>query len=250
MKKYLIIGLISLAACKNNESADSSDYKTKRIEEAKHLYNQSRELNDPFTAITALQTLLIYDSTNAGYWDSLTTNYERSGLYLAMDKANNRLMALDPQNIKGQERQARGKVGAGKTDDAAADMRNLYNKTKDIKYLFQVAMIYIQKQKMDEAQKTIAEIELVPGYENGTVDLPAGSQGELQKVPNKAATTYFKGLFQLQKRNEAAGITLVKQALAIYPDFFLAQKDMETFEKMRKQGGQPGMQQGPPPQRP
>ncbi len=239
---------------------------------SKAMLARAQALNDPYTQLYALNSLIVSDTTGANsYSDSLATLYAKLNLTtqalavadkVLMKQPDNTamlelkasaLMALGrddegskmidslakkyPDNAKMNELQASALVKAGKTGDAANLFRKQYQQDSNPSTLVKLAYIQAETGNLKGAEATLKEIEAHPKYKSETAEFQTADPSKMQQVPLPAAVAYFRGYLAIKKNDPQTALNLWDKALGLYPEFYMAKSNI-AYVKNAMRGGQ------------
>lgn len=228
--------MLFLASSCGNTKESGSD----ALKEAKNLYEQSVRYKDGSTAIVALNQILLHDSNNMQYVDSLAGLYIKTGNYGGGLELANKVYAKDPKNYRILELIGLAHQQSGEYEASIKDFQTLFEGTKDFKYLYQTATIYLESEQLNAAD-SIADIILAQAGETDT-RIEMSPAGVVESVPLKAACYNLKAMIQAEGKNNIGGaVNYLRKALEIYPEFQFPQMYMQRiqqYQQMMRQGGQ------------
>jgi len=218
----IVVVLAMLTSCNYEQKAKKS-----RIDANKALYEQAKGLEDEATAIVALNYLLLEDSTNLEYMDSLSRLYIRNGVLNPGLSLGQKVMKVQPDNFKTLELIAEAQMALGKYPEAINNLENLHKEVGDVRYLYQLAIIDSEMKNAEKFDERLDRILIDPG--TATVEFPA-VQG-MQEVDIKAAANFLKAQLHYNSGNMDQALSYVKKALAISPNF---QSALVAFEQIQQ----------------
>jgi len=194
------------------------------------------KVHDNYTQLNALYNIMADDSSeNLKNMDSIAEIYLRINMGMAALKMSEKILVKDPENEKMLELKAEGSVGQGKDAEALNINRKLYEKTKKIKYLFNIANVQLEANNMKDLDQTLDHIKTSPGYQKDTIEVADNQSGRLQKVPAPAAMAYMEAMIGYQKKDIKEMFTKLKQAVAIFPDFINANRAIQAIMQQQQQ---------------
>lgn len=197
------------------------------------LYNQAYKTGDHHTAIVAINRMLLIDSTQTQFYDSLSRHYIAIGNPNSAAYYAEKALTLDPGDIKMLEIAGYIYFDAGAFKQAEEKITKLYQITKEPKYLYSLAQVYTYMGDPKRANEMTDIILNDAATDNIFVDVST-STGELQSVKIKAAAYFVKANLQQSQKNI---ISYLSKAISIQPDFEIAKKikeDMEVQAKMKE----------------
>lgn len=218
MKKLIfpVLAVVTLAGCSEKTTSDEG---VSNFEVNKRLYERSVELKDVNTSVVALNYMLLEDSTNMEYTDSLARIYMTNGLFETGIQLGLKVMEKQPDNDKLLELIASAQEYEGSDANLIKSYKNfksLFDKTGDLKYSMKLAQISIvqgnYKSAMDRLDSIIANPETV------MMESPT-RQGGSQQVDIKAGAYFLKAQYAFQNNQMAQGAQLLNLALQISPNY-------------------------------
>ena len=222
-KIVLALCLISLMA-----SCDTGDkVKKSQIELNKALYEKATSIQDDGTAIVALNYLLLHDSANLEYMDSLSRLYIRNRILNSGLLLGKKVMKAQPDNYKTLELISEAQMALGDYNDALINLEILHKNVGDVRYLYQMAIIDSEMKDVDAFDARLDQILIDPSSAN--VEFPA-VQG-MQTVDIKAAANFLKAQLHYNSGNLEQAMSYVKKSLAISPNF---QSALVAFEQIQQ----------------
>lgn len=247
MRKTSLFGLISallvLVSC-NQESSHQAQQPAQQSSNAVALYNRAQAMGDNLTAIVALNQILLEDSSNTAFKDSLATLYllnrqNKAGLLLGQE-----VLAVNPDNDKLLELVSYAQELTGDTENAIIGFAKLFESSKDERYRYEIAKIHYTSK---DAKSANAKLKEVSENKESTATVEMLAQEGTQMVPIQAAAYYLMAQIAIDRNQQTTAINNLKQALGVYPGFeqaayglqqiqaFLAQqRDQAELQRMQK----------------
>lgn len=244
MKKIILISLIaatfSFAACKhhgngkNTTVTDATDSKKpeqiERINHNKKVYEMALAVHDNYTELNALYNIMADDTTNSmNNMDSIAQIYLRLNMGVPALKMAEKILEKQPENEKMLELKGEGDMSQGKFEEALNINRKLYDKTKKLKYLFDIANVQLQKGNMKDLNETLDKIKSNPDYEKDSIDVADNQTGMLQNVPAPAVMSYVEAMLAYRNKDIKTMYAKLKQAVTIFPDYINANRDIQAI---------------------
>jgi tetratricopeptide (TPR) repeat protein len=227
---FTIIILAILSACNSNSPSTGGSASTNDgVSGSEALYKRANEMGDDITAIVALNQMLLSDSGNLEYKDSLARLYLRNrktepGLKLGLEvlntgKENNSLLELVSfaQEVSGEDEQA------------LKGFTTLFEKTKDGKYKYEIAKIQYQSGDFGSANKTLDDIIKDKEIESQIEFL---AQKGTQEVSIKAAAYFLKAQVAIDQNKSVDALNHLRQAVTISPNFEQAQYAIQQLQSI------------------
>lgn len=219
--------LVALMACNKPDSSSNKTYEA--------LYEKSMAVKDYPTAITALQFLLLSDSSNKSYLDTLPELYAAVLNYQAAEYYTDIALKAYPTSERYLQLKALCLQQKGDVSHVLDLYNKLYASTQKITYLYQIAAFQFSSQDLDAAERTLKTLDEKMGNSTDSVDFMI-SETEKQKVPVRAAVFNMKAYMFAQKRDLPMAKKYFELALKEYPDFVTARQNlMQLMQGGRQQ---------------
>ncbi|MCK9481338.1 MAG: hypothetical protein M0R38_06220 [Bacteroidia bacterium] len=216
---------------KNKGSAPAtSGNEQSAYEFEKALYQHAYNIGDHMTAIIALNRMLVMDSTQTQYYDSLSRHYIALGNSNSAAYYAEKALALDPGDVRMLEIAGFIYFDAGDFKKAEEKINKLYQITKEPKYLYSLSQVYAYMGDIKKSNEMTDLILKDGAIDNLYVDVST-STGQVQSVRIKAAAYFVKANLV---QNPKTVVSLLGKALAIQPDFEVAKKIKEEMEVQNK----------------
>jgi tetratricopeptide (TPR) repeat protein len=228
-KHLLLISAVTfLGACTESNT---------QLKSAKALYEVALANSDQSTVKVALNQLLLIDSTNTVYQDSLSRLYISSGNFEAGLRYAEKVFNAGKADVKLKENMALAYQQIGKTDKAEQFVNSLKTETNDYKYEYQKLVISYENRDQilfDSLSKSIlAEIEIDSLVARTTVPMPGPVSGVNQLVPLKAATYFLIGNNALENNRDVnTAVEYLQKSLEEYGEFEMSRYVLMEIEKM------------------
>lgn len=231
MKKLLtaVLAASVLFSCNNtNTPAGSSKDRNTTSGTYKKLYEKSMDIKDYSTAIMAIQMMLLEDSTQFAYQDSLPELYAAVNNVEAVAKTIDPVLKRHPKEERFLQIKSIVQQEHGDFEGVLNTYNSLYETTKKLSYLYQIGTLQFQSGNMDEASKIVEELLIKAPESKDSLDIFVSEQ-QKQKVPIMAATLNFKGYIFAQKRNMPEAKKYFEAAIKSFPDFVMAKRNLEQL---------------------
>jgi tetratricopeptide (TPR) repeat protein len=242
--KFLLGTIIIFAAVScNTSNSSSSDAPSSEsnTDLYKRLYDQSRELGDMQTAATALQMLLLHDTANMEYMDSLSRIYLNGGMIEPGLALGEKVIKRNPENYGLLALVAAGRAYNGQLDEAMNAYELLHEEEKLYIHLYQMATIEANRQNLSNAIKQLNTI--VKDRESVEMMDVRTADGGTQKVRVRAAAYFLKAQIAGAQNDVNSVQNYISRALEISPDYqeaMVAQQQLSAMQQQaRAQGQQP-----------
>jgi tetratricopeptide (TPR) repeat protein len=220
--------ILLIFSCKNNSTStnlSSSDIQNS-LDFEKKVYEKAYEIGDHHTCVSAVTRILLLDSTQTHYYDSLTRHY------LAISNANSSIyyaeksLLLDPGNTKMLEMAGYVYFEAGSFQKSEEKFQKLYQITNDLKYVHQLSQIYGYMGNLEKANQMT---DLIINNEDANdmyIDM-ASPDGQVQNIKIKAASWLVRANLA---KSVSQAVASLNKALAIQPNFAVAKRMKEELE--------------------
>ncbi len=230
MKKTLIIlsVAIGLYACQEQNND---------LENAKKLYKIAQENLDASTTKVALNQLILLDSTNMDYKDSLARLYMATGNYKAGSKLGNLVYLSGKADNELKESLALSYQQLNEIDKAEKMIEELWIDTKNYKYQYQKLVLAYNKRDVigfdTMATNMINLIARDSVVAQTTVSLRGPVSGVNQDVPLLSAVYFIVGNNSFDnEQNVQKSVEYFTRSLNIFPEFELARYSLQEIERM------------------
>lgn len=210
----------------------NSTTNTNIVSTNKTIYAKAVEYGDLNTAIVAAHTILANSSDDYHYMDSLVSLYYVSGNLVAAVNVGNAILDAAPQNVTVRELVANSLAGLNMNGEAVVQYNDLYSRTANIVYLYNVATVEFSMKNYTECGLTVERILKAEG--NMTKVAINGTDNIIQEIPIKAAAYNIKGAIAVAVNNNAIAKESFEEALKITPEFSLAKSNLEALKKVGK----------------
>lgn len=217
--------LLILNACK--QSGNSNQTENAGNSTYTELYKRSFAAKDYHTAITAIQMVLLNDSTN-GLRDSLPELYGAVNNLEACMMATEASMKRYPENEKFKNIMLICLQQIGDAEGQYALLSNLFETTKKPQYIIQVASIQLQSGNTKQAMQTIDMIMNEYKESKDSIDVFLDETNK-QKVPIMAAVWNMKGFAYMQTKNIEKAKEAFFKSMEIYPDFVMPKRNLQMI---------------------
>jgi len=233
MRPLVILLLSTLLFACNSSKED--------LNNAEKLYKQAISNLDLTTAKLALNQILLLDSNNLIYKDSLARLYIQGGNYEGGVKLAEQLNKAGKADKKLLELTGVAYQQMGKLDESDALFNKLWNESKDFKYLYQIMVIQYEKGNKlafdSLSSQILANVESDSVMSRTTIDFPGPVTGVAQFVPLKAATLFLIGKNAYDREQDLGkSITYYQKSIEAFDPFEMARYYLTEIARMQ-QGG-------------
>ena len=211
----------------------------KPTDTSKKLLEQALKNKDYATAAFAYNSLLLNDTNNLEWKDSLARIYIHSGNFDGGVRLGEQVLVGQPTNLKLLELVAIGNGRLRNIDKSIANFNKLFVATNDYTYLYKIAGMCFDNGRYNESD-SLANIMIAKADSSKkiTVQLP---DGQNQIVPILAACYNMKGAILAEMADATGNINHIKNAvphfqmaLKIYPDFSFPRLYLERIAQYAK----------------
>jgi tetratricopeptide (TPR) repeat protein len=225
---FLAVIVLFLGACNTTD---------RELSQAEALYAQALDNKDASTVQVALNQLLLLDSSNIEYQDSLSRLYMRNGNFDAGLKYAELVYNAGKAEAKLKENMALAYQQIGETEKAEKFIDNLIIETGLYKYLYQKLVIQYEngnQMKFDSLSTDILkQIESDSILASTSVPMPGPVSGIQQLVPMKAATLFLIGNNALERKQDVnTAVTYLKKSIEEFDQFEMPRYVLMELEKM------------------
>ncbi|MEY3983350.1 MAG: hypothetical protein RL160_907 [Bacteroidota bacterium] len=234
MKNILLFSMMAIAA----SSCQQAPSKQNNASHEVAVFEHARKVGDRGTCITALHRIAVLDSSATWVNDSLAYYYY---FYTQNPKAADyyvdRSLKLKPEDIGMNELKAKVDIQQQKDSAGIARFEQLWKRTKDYTYLYNIAATHILTGRVVKADSMVVSLLQLNPIPGGNVRIEVAEANIQQQIPVEAAFTYLKSYLVLMNGERALAMKMIDRCLELKPDFMLAQ-DMKM--NMNRQAGQGG----------
>ncbi len=191
--KKIIIALcvfVSLTSC-NNKSSNS-------IESYKKLFDKSMNSKDFPTAIVAAQLILINDSNEVLYADTLPELYAATNNIYACNDAAANALKRNPKSERYLLIKALCAEQLGNMEEQMSIYNQLYAINKKPEYLYRITAAHFGSANFQAVENNLKELDEMAKNSKDSIDFMI-SESEKQKVPLKAALLNMRAIMAAQK---------------------------------------------------
>ncbi len=228
--KKIIIALcvfVSLTSC-NNKSSNS-------IESYKKLFDKSMNSKDFPTAIVAAQLILINDSNEVLYADTLPELYAATNNIYACNDAAANALKRNPKSERYLLIKALCAEQLGNMEEQMSIYNQLYAINKKPEYLYRITAAHFGSANFQAVENNLKELDEMAKNSKDSIDFMI-SESEKQKVPLKAALLNMRAIMAAQKdRDMLSAKKYFEAAIREFPDFIVAKEFYKRLMSGNKQ---------------
>ena len=229
MKKIIIAicVIVSLTSC-NNKSSNA-------IESYKKLFDKSMNSKDFPTAIVAAQLILIDDSTEVLYADTLPELYAATNNIYACNDAATNALKRNPKSERYLLIKALCAEQLGNMEEQMSIYNQLYAINKKPEYLYRITAAHFGSANFQAVENNLKELDEMAKNSKDSIDFMI-SESEKQKVPLKAALLNMRAIMAAQKdRDMLSAKKYFEAAIREFPDFIVAKEFYKRLMSGNKQ---------------
>ncbi len=213
----------------------------KQADNSKKLLAQALKNKDFATAAFAYNNLLLNDTANLEWKDSLARIYIHSGNFEGGVRLGEQVLLKQPKNLKLLELVGIGNGRLNNIEKSIINFNTLFAASQDYTYLYKIAGMCFDSEKYNEAD-SLADIMIAKAdtTKKIVVQLPSG---ESQSVPILAACYNMKGAILAELADRTGNVEHIKnavpyfqKALKIYPEFSFPRLYLERIAQYMQQG--------------
>lgn len=191
-------------------------------------YHLAMQNGDGIAARGIVYNLLAAGADSLAWQDTLTHLYFADGDHVQCVLSGHRLLTATPKNQAIRELVAASEYALNKYKESLADYEVLFKNSSSAYHAYQIAVNQYMLQRLGECETTIQFLLVDASAAKQTVMIGLGD-GRAQEVPLQAAAWNLRGVLcrDLAKTQEAS--QCFQESLKIYPDFVLAQSNLEAL---------------------
>lgn len=201
------------------------------------VYGQAVQINDWEVAISALHNMLAIRPERSDLLDSLALTYYNNQQFVQSKLVATTVTQGNPSDLTMWLISAMSNEKLGLVKDALKDYEQLYARTTDLYYLYQVIVQQYALKRYGECTANIDRVLGMEGADDEKVTLYFNK--EQQEVPMKAAVLNLKGVIALEMGNSEFAKGCFEDALEIMPNFELAKGNLESMNKDKEKSEKP-----------
>ncbi len=229
MKKIIIAicVFVSISSCSNKSS--------NAIESYKKLFDKSMNSKDFPTAIVAAQLILIDDSTEVLYADTLPELYAATNNIYACNDAATNALKRNPKSERYLLIKALCAEQLGNMEEQMSIYNQLYAINKKPEYLYRITAAHFGSANFQAVENNLKELDEMAKNSKDSIDFMI-SESEKQKVPLKAALLNMRAIMAAQKdRDMLSAKKYFEAAIREFPDFIVAKEFYKRLMSGNKQ---------------
>jgi tetratricopeptide (TPR) repeat protein len=166
-------------------------------------------------------------------YDTLAYLYFGSGQFNEAMILSEKVYTEDNSKVGMLEVKAISEQNLGMLKEALNDFEMLYDKAKDVRYLYQIAAMQYDLKRVAECSNSINMI--LASTETDKATVPFFTQDRRrQDVPIKAAAYNMRGVLAGELGEFDLAAKAYEEALKLYPEFALAKNNIEVIKKRKE----------------
>ena len=193
------------------------------------VYTFAVSVQDYPTAIAELVRYIVQHPSEVAFQDTLIALYYKAGRYNSAINLSAKVMQERPDDLLALEYKSMSLHAAGRRQEALGSYSLLYDKTKKIYHLYQIASLQYQLVEDIACKGTIRRLLEHPELEMEKVNIWAN--GSHKFLPMKAAVYNLKGNVDLRNEDLKEAESAFRKALEVEPDFQLAKNNLELLKQ-------------------
>lgn len=194
------------------------------------IFRQALKYGDGQVAKTALYSMIALKPQETNLKDSLALLYYNMGSYLQTVLLSREILEEQPANYAIMEIKAVSERQLGLLKESLEDYEMLYKANPDAGILYEIGSLQFQLKRYGELDQTVNTLLQSKDLATKKVSI-ALQEGKSQQVPLEAAAHNMRGVLATEINKPEAAMASYQKALEIYPDFELAQSNVEMMKQ-------------------
>ena len=223
-----VISICALALAMTFQAYGQEIPQTDAMKREQKIVQLARKVGDPGVVSNSYYQLIAMEGENSTYKDSLAYFYFSARKYAPSFMMAEEVLKREPDHLDMLEIKAVSLEAIGALDKSAEVYAKLYSLTKSNFYGYNLAKLHLTTKKLDDAYKTIKEVETLNDTGEYTINFVI-NQNHTQPVELIAAIPYLKGVIEQEMEKPAEAKASFEKALKLQPDFVLAKEKLESF---------------------
>ena len=197
------------------------------------LYHQAIKFGDVGTAISAMQSLLVWDSTKTDCYDTLAGLYYHSQNYAQAIQSGQVILDKKPDDLKILQIVSHSYQYLGRQDLAIPFYLKIAQLQPDPVIHYEIAACYFAIKDYSKINPYIDKIMADKKSDTTKVTISFNRGRDQQDVPVKAACYNLLGTLSADQHNKSEALKNFNLALLLYPDFQLTKQNIDFVEKLK-----------------
>jgi tetratricopeptide (TPR) repeat protein len=220
-------------AASTSPAATNSTPNSKEYELEERIFKEALQYNDGLVARVALFRMIQLKPEAKNLYDTLAYLYFGSGQFNEAMILSEKVYTEDNSKVGMLEVKAISEQNLGMLKEALNDFEMLYEKAKDVRYLYQIAAMQYDLKRVAECSNSINMI--LASTETDKATVPFFTQDRRrQDVPIKAAAFNMRGVLAGELGEFDLAAKAYEEALKLYPEFVLAKNNIEVIKKRKE----------------
>jgi tetratricopeptide (TPR) repeat protein len=194
------------------------------------MYHNGLKYGDYRLSIAALHGMYALHPKNIAYLDTLCLLYAQTENYTQCILTGREVLKVLPDNIPVISVMAIAEQQVGRYQESLDLFQREYAKNSSLYAGYQIAVLQFSLKKYGEAQASLDRLIINPQALKDKMSFAASSNSS-QQVIYKAAAHNLMGIIYQELKDYDKANENFKKALAIQPDFVLAQNNIENLKK-------------------
>lgn len=191
------------------------------------IFRESLKYGDLTVAKQALFEMIALKPENKSLKDSLAYIYINLGSLQQAILLSREILETSPENQGILEVKAIAEQNLGLSKEALTSYESLYQKSKNVYHLYQIATLQYDLKRMAECNTSIDAILGSPEVDKKELNIGTGARGQQQRVVLKAAALNMKGVLAMDLNENTIAKICFDEALKLTPDFVLAKNNAD-----------------------
>jgi len=194
---------------------------------SERIFRESLKYGDLTVAKQALFEMIALKPEKKSLKDSLAYIYINLGSLQQAILLSREILDTSPENQGILEVKAIAEQNLGLSKESLTSYESLYQKSKNVYHLYQIATLQYDLKRMAECNASIDAILSSPEVDKKELNIGTGTRGQQQKVVLKAAALNMKGVLAMDFNENAVAKVCFDEALRLTPDFVLAKNNVD-----------------------
>lgn len=214
---------VAFSAC-NSAEVKQADKENSHMK----LFKHCRETGDLQTAAVALNEMLLEDTVYSDWYDTLAVLYYNINNFQPASWYAGKVLEKKPKDLRMMELVAMSEQQLGRPEKVLTAYRALFKATNDFQYLYQSAAVEFSMGNIDNCKNLVDSILHSSNIEKDSIEIQIENDYS-QQVPLRAAVYNLQAFLKAREGNLPGAKKDFENALRIYPDFVLAQRNLQDL---------------------
>ena len=221
---FLLCMLLFFSNLRSQDVKESASYL-----QQKKVYELGMKYADVSAARNSLFNMIALDPGDASLLDSLAYMYFEYQQYTSCLLVCIDILKINPDNIPALEMSAVAYDNLGLKDKALTSYESIYLRSNSIFTLYRIAALQLDLNRHTESMTNVNI--LLEKEETKEAKVPINSEQGSMEISLEAAVYNLKGLIEADQGNKESARASYQQALALEPEFTLAQSNLERLDQ-------------------